>query len=437
MIFIVTLYLDLLLAYVFFVRGFFSEFVNGILNGHYLSLQEHYGFVIASAMVIVFLVINFLAIGLSKDAKKIKGEQNNGLLDILGETDNIDGRNITEEEYALDEGNKVVYRTSRTVEWVDMNKVYNDFIKYALSEGIAVDKITAREMFASIASCRLIFVKNDNRELRNKFLAVFAKFFGVDFHMSQVNEYTNNLEDLIWNRNGALSVPTEFAKGLQASRQLPDKINMAFLENVNPATMNKYFKELLEYCKNPEVPCFVKIGAKNVDGGLRDLPKNLWFILCLEGDELVPSEVAKYSITLQLNIKEATEVGEAVKFKEVSYPQLVDAINEAYENNFIAEEMWKKLDEFEDYLAKRGEYFIDNRIVREIERFAAIYLLCEGEQTDLIDTLLSKKLLLIALPNTYTYLENDEETIMGMAEKIIGADYISNSQAVLKQIKTN
>ena len=437
LIFIVTLYLDLLLAWLFFLKGFFAEFVRGILNGYYLALQDHYQFCVAIAIIVVFILINLLALGLAKDARKLKGDQNSSLLNILSETDDVDGRNIVEEEFSVGGDGKAVRRTSRLVESVDMNRVYNDFIKFALSEGIVVDKITAREIFASLASCRLIFVKNEDKELEKEFFKVLAKFLGVEYYGSKITEATTSLDKLIWTTNGSVSHPSEFAKGLQASRQLPEKINLAFLEDVNPQTMSKYFKELFEYCKNPDVPCMVRIGSKSVDDGMRELAKNLWFILMLEGDEMLPSEVAKYSISLDINIKKAEEKGEAIKFKELSYPQLVDAVNEAYEEHFIAEDMWKKLDEFENYLAKRGEYFIDNRIVRELERFAAIYLVCEGEQTDLIDTLLSKKLLLIALPNTYTYLENDEETIMGMAEKILGADYISNSQAILKQIKTN
>ena len=437
LIFIVTLYLDLLLAWLFFLKGFFAEFVRGIINGYYLALQDHYQFCVAIAIVVVFILINLLALGLAKDARKIKGDANNSLLNILSETDDVDGRNIVEEEFSLSGDGKGLRRTSRLVESIDMNRVYNDFIKFALSEGIVVDKITAREIFASLASCRLIFVKNEDKELEIEFFKTLCKFLGVEYYGSKVSDATTSLDKLIWSNSGSVSHPSEFAKGLQASRQLPEKINLTFLEDVNPQNLGKYFKELFEYCKNPEVPCMVRIGSKSVDDGMRELAKNLWFILMLEGDEMLPSEVAKYSITLDINIKRAEERGEAIKFKEISYPQLVDAVNEAYEEHFIAEDMWKKLDEFENYLAKRGEYFIDNRIVRELERFAAIYLVCEGEQTDLIDTLLSKKLLLIALPNTYTYLENDEETIMGMAEKILGADYISNSQAILKQIKTN
>lgn len=437
LIFIVTLYLDLLLAWLFFLKGFFAEFVRGIINGYYLALQDHYQFCVAIAIVVVFILINLLALGLAKDARKIKGDANNSLLNILSETDDVDGRNIVEEEFSLSGDGKGLRRTSRLVESIDMNRVYNDFIKFALSEGIVVDKITAREIFASLASCRLIFVKNEDKELEIEFFKTLCKFLGVEYYGSKVSDATTSLDKLIWSNSGSVSHPSEFAKGLQASRQLPEKINLTFLEDVNPQNLGKYFKELFEYCKNPEVPCMVRIGSKSVDDGMRELAKNLWFILMLEGNDILPSEVAKYSITLDINIKRAEEREEAIKFKEISYPQLVDAVNEAYEEHFIAEDMWKKLDEFENYLAKRGEYFIDNRIVRELERFAAIYLVCEGEQTDLIDTLLSKKLLLIALPNTYTYLENDEETIMGMAEKILGADYISNSQAILKQIKTN
>ena len=70
-----------------------------------------------------------------------------------------------------------------------------------------------------------------------------------------------------------------------------------------------------------------------------------------------------------------------------------------------------------------------------MERFAAVYLALDGDQADLIDTLLEKKLLLVALPNEYKKVEVDEEGLVGQAEKILGADFVTNSQQILKKIK--
>ena len=58
-----------------------------------------------------------------------------------------------------------------------------------------------------------------------------------------------------------------------------------------------------------------------------------------------------------------------------------------------------------------------------------------GAGKSTIGNILEKKLLLIAVPNEYKKVEVDEEGLVGQAEKILGADFVTNSQQILKKIK--
>lgn len=441
-IFIATVYLDLsIIVLCSKYIGYFIKGLTQIIGGQVDKAFENTRFPVSVLLLVILIIINVVSIILYKDARKLKDKRPDDLLAILEETESIDGHRIVESEYEVEEDQsgpkQVVFRNAKTIESIDINKVQSDFIAACSESGVEVDKATVRLVLASIFSSRLLIIKEENKELRDKFLQALAKYFGSGYYMTELADTVESFNDVAWYLTSQGNVATEFAKGILASRQNPDTVNITMASNVKMENVSKVFKDVLGYVKNPNVPCKLKIGNRNVDNGYRVLPKNLWFVFCVEKDAMLPSEVAKYSITLELNLKVAETIPEAKEHKVVSYPQVLDCINESYENYFIEETTWKKIDEFADYLDRRGEFFIDNRIVREMERFAAIYLALDGEQADVIDTLLCKKLLLIALPNEYKKIYEDEESLVGTAEKILGADFISNASALLKKIKMN
>ena len=437
-ILITTLYLDAVLLV--FCYKYIGEFVNGLLKLIGGDLNGSIGnrkFATSLLLLVVFIIINLISISLYRDARKIKDKAPDDLMAMLGDTESIDGHRVVESEYTVDEeeGKQVVYRNAKTIESIKITKVQQDFIDACRNNGLDVDKSTARLVLSSIVASRLVIVKEPNEELRKKFFKTVSSFFGNDLYLTTVSDDATKLYDVIWKLTSEGNVQTDFSRGLNASRNYPDRVNIVSLDNVKAEGMRAMYKEILDYIKNPSIPCALRIGNRNVDNGYRQLPKNVWFLFGMDKESIIPSEVAKYSITLELNLKACDVPAEKATIKPIDYPQVLDFLNDSYEDHFIQEDVWKKLDEFFEVFSNRGEYFIDNRIVREMERFAAVYLALDGDQADLIDTLLEKKLLLVALPNEYKKVEVDEEGLVGQAEKILGADFVTNSQQILKKIK--
>lgn len=437
-ILITTIYLDaviILLCY-----RFIGEFVNGLMKligGDINGSIGNRKFATSLLLLVVLIIINLISISLYRDARKIKDKAPDDLMAMLGDTESIDGHRIVESEYTVDEeeGKQVVYRNAKTIESIKIDKVQQDFIDACRNNGLDVDKSTARLVLSSIIASRLVIVKEANEELRLKFFKTISSFFGNDMYLTKVSDDATKLNDVIWRLTTEGNVQTDFSRGLNAARNYPDRVNIVMLDNVKADGMKGMYKEILEYIKNPNIPCALRIGNRNVDNGYRQLPKNVWFVFGMDKENVIPSEVAKYSISLELNLKGCEVPAEKKQIKPIDYPQVLDFLNDSYEDHFIQEDIWKKLDEFFEVFSNRGDYFIDNRIVREMERFAAVYLALDGDQADLVDNLLEKKLLLIALPNEYKKVEVDEEGLVGQAEKILGADFVTNSQQILKKIK--
>lgn len=437
-ILITTVYLDAVI--ILLCSKYIGEFINGLMkliSGDMNGSIGNRKFTTSLLILVVLIIINLISLSLYHDARKAKDKAPDDLLAMLQDTDSVDGHRVVESSYQVDEedGKQVVYRNAKTIESINIVKVQETFMNLCKENGIDVDKSTARLVLSSIFASRLIIIKEKNQDLKKKFLAVIAKFFDNDLFLTTVADDATKFNDVVWRLTYEGNVQTEFSRGLNSSRNHPDRVNIVMLDNVKGEGIRTTLKEVLGYVKNPNIPCSLRIGNRNVDNGFRQIPKNVWFIFGMDEGEMIPSEVAKYSITLELNLKECEKSGEKTEFKPIDYPQVLDFLNDAYEEHFIQEDVWKKLDEFFEVFSRRGEYFIDNRIVREMERFAAVYLSLDGDQADLVDTLLSKKLLLIALPNEYKKIDVDEEGLVGQAEKILGADFVTNSSQLLKKIK--
>lgn len=436
----IILYIDVIFAFVFLTKGYLSTFLGGLGN-FTNNLMNNIHFTTAVLLIVVFLITNGVAIGLYKDAKNTKRKKADNYSPIIDETESVDGRVEVEEEVeeeAVEDVKAPVYRTSKTIESINIKRVQEDLIDAALEAGVVIDKKTAREVLSAIAGGQLIFVKENEMDLCKKFLQSLSKFFGVEYYETRVPDDASSFDAIMKTNPGTGNILTSFSKSVIAANRMIESINISVLTNVDPSNMMNYFKDVFEQAKNPNLKNEVKIGTRQSTATMYAIPKNFWTICCLKEQEtMIPSEIAKYSFFIDLNLKAAEETKEAVERKAISYPQLIDCYNELFEMCYIEEDVWKHLDEFEEYLAARGSYFIDNRIIRQMERFAAIYLALDGEQADVIDALLVNKLLLIALPNTYKKLDNSEETVVGTAEKILGADYIMNCQELLKKIKMN
>ncbi len=430
---IVVAYLDIVLVAVLFIIGIdrIMEKISSAPN----IIKEPY-FAVLIIFIVLFLLVNIVGISLFKDAKTISPDKSKSLLKMMEDMESIDGRGENDNFNEAEE--KVVYRNVKTIRSLDIRREHSDLINIALENGLVIDNKSAREILASIAGNRLLIIKEDDKDLKIKLVKTLNQYFGSEFYYTQINDSIEKLDNLLWSYDSNGRNQTEFTKCLSDARQFPDTICFNVLDNVKLDSVSKYFKDFFEFVKNPDLPCNVRFGSRSVNDGLREVARNQWFIFFVgkEDKTICPSEIAKYAFNLELKLKAKADTEEVtpIEHKVITYSELFECVNELYEDNFIEEETWKKLDEFEEYLAKRGEYFVDNRIVRALERFAAIYLGCEGDKVDMIDALLTMKLLLIAIPNEYKLLETDEESVVGMAEKILGADFIVNSQVLLKQI---
>ena len=120
---------------------------------------------------------------------------------------------------------------------------------------------------------------------------------------------------------------------------------------------------------------------------------------------------------------------------KLSYHYFSDCIRDSRESYYIKEDLWKKFDQLEYYANERTPFVINNRVFRQLERYTTMYLLCEGDEYEAIDSVLTSKLLVMISKVNIVKKDKEDEGIFALCEKLFGLENLTKSKKLLKQIE--
>ena len=76
------------------------------------------------------------------------------------------------------------------------NKYIDTLHDYMIDCGIAVEKNTLREMFAGLATSKLIIIKHEKREIAHRVVELFTDFTGLTMTFDDINKDTHDFDDM-------------------------------------------------------------------------------------------------------------------------------------------------------------------------------------------------------------------------------------------------
>jgi len=142
------------------------------------------------------------------------------------------------------------------------------------------------------------------------------------------------------------------------------------------------------------------------------------------------------SVYLDLSIKLTDPKDEVIENDlKYSYENFTNILFDGYDQYYIDESEWKKIDQIENYLKKNLDFNIDNRLVRQIERYTSTVLLFGGEKNQAIDGMFYTKLLRLISTLDLIKDKQSEESLVSLFEKLFGLENLSRSKQLLKDIK--
>ncbi len=319
--------------------------------------------------------------------------------------------------------------------------VCEELAKYITARGINADMAFARKVLASFSSSRILILRANDKELSYKLLQILSEYFGGETYRQNLVE-AQTFADVLYMQDGSA---TTVGNAMEHSEENKDTIQIAALDFTDIEQAAGLCTQLTKFAsRRTKGQLFVYTNGKTQKPVLYP---NLWFVLCADEKTNIVSSNLPFNdaaCVLQLPL-EACEETEVPIVHILNYYQLYKMETTALrfdgkyaERNLLDEDkFWKKLDKFEQYLSSEAEYAFHNRLGASMERYATVFLACEGEQDAALDNVVASKLVLTAIGLLGAEKALEEGGLMAHVDTVLADDTAEETKRIINTCVMN
>ena len=311
-----------------------------------------------------------------------------------------------------------------------------EFERFAAEHGAKFASETVMDMFASMASSRLVVANGMGEEQFRSFVVLLGEYFETSAHIERTDDSFTSSERLLYSvdaNNGSRN-KTEFLTVLETAKNVRQNIHIAALTNLKGEVFANCFGEIVKYAKNPfGYNCIYAPNEKKVKTAYY-IPKNVWIFVCPAEDMSftdIPVSVLEVAAVTKAGFAPCEPQKSDEAQRKFKYYQM-DYLTERVVNRFeVNEDQWKKVDRLTAFVDKNVPFSIGNKQWIGMERYASAYLACGGDMIDAVDRMLSARL---APTLSVVVSESDVSAeLVSAVEEIFGEGTVDICSKALKE----
>ncbi len=281
------------------------------------------------------------------------------------------------------------------------------FTVFAKERGCQIDADTAKGLFASLASSRILMLRHMPTEDFSLLVNVISEYFGTKIDIDQVDGGYTDVQSLLFE-----TVDGEYRKKaamltVEAAQAEKDKLHFIALTGVIASNMANFFLPFIDYAKAPEASHRISSGDGEATQTVY-LPHNLWVVLNLaEGERIasLPEALLEGCSIRDVSVSACGKAESPTEVQAISYSQLKMMIDKSKCN--VAEGEWKKIDAFTDFLNQHVPFEISNKQWIGMEKYIAVLNECGVNTAFALDEAISTKI----VPSVLVKVLNADEKI--------------------------
>ena len=262
-----------------------------------------------------------------------------------------------------------------------------------------------RPFFAGLACGKLIILQGISGTGKTSLAYAWGKFVEQDSCVSSVEPSWKDKSDFLGYFN-------EFTKKFNETRALgeiyeagfDDDVHTIILDEMNLARVEYYFADLLSILEMPSrdewlvdiVSSSWPNDPKRLVKGKLKLPGNLWYIGTINNDDstfLVTDKVYDRAMPLDINTKVAPFKCREQESIKINASYLESLFVDAIEKYPLTDKGLQIVTEMDDYVIEHFRIAFGNRIMKQLNTFAPVYVACGGKEIEAIDYFIAKKVL--------------------------------------------
>ena len=334
-------------------------------------------------------------------------------------------------QYFYDEHGELIQDELEYINEDQLDDIIDDFVKFALNNGLIIENITAKELFAAILSSKLVLINNKTDSLNIRLLDVLNKYLGNTNDIFVNLEGISNPIDIYWNQDleGNYQI-SDFTNNLIRASHLNRRMNLFVFQHVTLSQLELELNDFLEFAKSPKIEHTIDIG----DDHKITLPENCTFIALIDDFnylEAIDKRLSDLTVSLDLVTRVNEIESEKVEVKYNSYNYYQFLLRNAREVKYLNEDIWKKIDDFTENQIFE-DFYVDSRSLNVCEKIVAVLLASGADQNDALNSMFKLRIIPM-LKRTKAYKDNHgDKVIIELIEKIF-EDRLDNANKLLKK----
>ena len=351
----------------------------------------------------------------------------------------------------VDKAYKGIDMTIPFKDGLSLEELCNSFRNFAASQEHLYYKIeTIRQMFAGIATSKLIILEGISGTGKTSLAYALGKFFNFDSAIIPVQPSWKDRSELLgyYNEFTKKFNESEFLKALYVTTYRKD-LDIIVLDEMNLARIEYYFAEFLSVMEKRDtedwtldlIASIDPSDPKNLKDGKLLIPQNVYFFGTANNDDSTFTIADKvYDRAISLFFDDKGRPFEAIETEPISIPyaQMESLFLEAKKQNPISKELMNKFEELDNYVIKNFRLAFGNRILVQLETFIPTYVACGGKEVDAFDFIFSNKILKKFEALNLAYLKENLKNLIVFLEKSFGkGNFQMSISAIENMLKNN
>ena len=296
-----------------------------------------------------------------------------------------------------------------------------EFERFATEKGYKLAENDAAGLFSALATSKLLVSSGMPTESFNAMVVLMTEYFGSESYIGSAADASSGHGEEDSRDNAFLSaLPFALKNALEA----PERIHIVALDGLDAecaAEVVKPFTRYISCAKN-----YNEITITNAENTTASytIPANLWIFINLRADAKIsdlPISFARslaYNGVSLINCPAADEVSLVHGLNRYQLEYILDKEAKCE----VPEELWKKVDKLEKYVADHAEYQIGNKLWLNFEKHIALLVSCGIALPVASDAAIAVRLLPSMTVSLDGNLADDDKNLVETLDFIFGDD---------------
>lgn len=340
------------------------------------------------------------------------------------------------------------YRVQNYENSFTLEELIDDFRCFSASQlHLYYDYSILRPFFAGLACGKLIILQGISGTGKTSLAYAWGKFVKNDSCVASVEPSWRDKSDFLGYFN-------EFTKKFNETRAIgeiylagyDDNIHTIILDEMNLARVEYYFADLLSILEMPSrdewlvdiVSSSWPSDPKNIVNGKLRLPGNLWYIGTINNDDstfMVTDKVYDRAMPLDINTKVDPFKCREQEALNINSSYLESLFAEAIEKHPVSAKGLEQVKEIDDYVIEHFRIAFGNRIMKQLNTFAPVYVACGGKEIEAIDYFIAKKILRKFDQLSVSFIRDEIDPFISYLNKNFGKGTMKECIEYLERVK--